>query len=611
MSPTATPEAVALSFSSQCDRGKVRAENQDSVRQAATPLGDLLIVADGIGGYEGGGVASRMAVDAISAALDGTPAFFPLEIAIEEAVCRANAEIIAAAAEPDTPNNRMGSTVVLAILKQDHENAQAPVQAWIGHVGDSRAYLLHRRQLTRVTRDHSAVQLLLDHDLIAPEQARNHPDASVLTRTLGHEPNLKVDIQAIELEPGDSLLLCSDGLWGYVSDEKIERVLADPGLTTDQASRALLDLALDAGGHDNVGIQLARVTGSTAAAPAEPAPAFEASPAREPQPEPELVLDYLLTSRPPDPPAESLSQPEIAPLAPSEAAPAAVSAAPPATLPVPEPAAASEVLTVFAAAPASASVAETDSAPQASAAAEIEPALPLEPAPQEQLLEVEVPEMQSPEIVVQESEAPEIRTHADPVPENQFPQLELEPELEPEAAAVEPVFALAVNPESVLAPQILEPRSKTILGIVAELWELFVHPLGRDFDFAPEWHIVFASANETFRNEEAPRKMPLPAISTLLATVLVTCSGAPRRAIEGLPRQNPNQNLDRSLDPNFEQTLDQNLALSARFKSAANEVSMLLKFLGILMLAFCTSCGLVYCALFENWFGIDYFLHLR
>ena len=82
MSAISTPEAVALSFAAQCDCGKVRAENQDSVRQCATPLGDLLVVADGIGGYEGGGVASRMAVEAIAAALESMPAFFPIDIAI-------------------------------------------------------------------------------------------------------------------------------------------------------------------------------------------------------------------------------------------------------------------------------------------------------------------------------------------------------------------------------------------------------------------------------------------------------------------------------------------------------------------------------------------------
>jgi serine/threonine protein phosphatase PrpC len=260
MSVVSIPDAVAITFAGQCDRGRVREENQDSVRHRTTPLGDLMIVADGIGGYAGGGVASYMAVETISASVAGMPAFFPAEIAIEEAVCHANAAIAAAAAEPDTPNNRMGSTVVVALLRTESDRAQAPVSALIGHVGDSRAYLLHHGRLTRITRDHSAVQELLDTRLISAEEVEDHPDASMLTRCLGHEPNVRVDVREVSLEVGDSLLLCSDGLWGYVSDQEIERIVADPALDTEAASQALLDLAIAAGGHDNVGIQLARVS---------------------------------------------------------------------------------------------------------------------------------------------------------------------------------------------------------------------------------------------------------------------------------------------------------------------------------------------------------------
>jgi PPM family protein phosphatase len=327
MGATSIPEAVAIHFAGQCDRGKVRAENQDSVRQCATALGDLLIVADGIGGYTGGAVASRLAVDVISASLESMPAFFPPAIAIQEAACRANAEIFAAAAEPGTPNHHMGSTVVLALLQPDPENAQAPVQVWIGHIGDSRAYLLHNRRLARITRDHSAIQLLLDRDLINPEQARNHPDASVLTRTLGHEPNVEIELDALGLEPGDTLLLCSDGLWGYVADHQIERVLADPVFSAEQASRALLDLALAAGGHDNIGIQLARLPGpAPESLPADVvlAPEPAGAPAALPDSVPAPVLDSVLDSAlAPEPPSiiESALAPEPAPAPIAEAEP--------------------------------------------------------------------------------------------------------------------------------------------------------------------------------------------------------------------------------------------------------------------------------------------------
>lgn len=259
MSVVSVPDAVAITFAGQCDRGRVREENQDSVLHRGTPLGELMVVADGIGGYAGGGVASYMAVETISASVAGMPAFFPAEIAIEEAVCHANAAIAASAAEPGSPNNRMGSTVVVALLRAESDRAQAPVSALIGHVGDSRAYLVHHGRLKQLTRDHSAVQELIDSERITRDEAADHPDASMLTRCLGHEPNVRVDIREVPLEVGDSLLLCSDGLWGYVADEEIERVVADSTLDPEAASKALLELALAAGGHDNVGIQLARV----------------------------------------------------------------------------------------------------------------------------------------------------------------------------------------------------------------------------------------------------------------------------------------------------------------------------------------------------------------
>jgi PPM family protein phosphatase len=303
MSTASLHETVVIRFASQCDRGKVREQNQDSVLQAAVPLGDLLMVADGIGGYQGGDIASRMAVEVFSTALAGMPTFFPPAIAIQEAACRANAEIVAAAAESGMAQSRMGTTVVLALLQQNPERPDASVQAWIGHIGDSRAYLVHHGRLRRITRDHSAMQLRIDRNLITPEEARQHPDAHVLTRTLGQEPNVEIELNEVELMPGDSLLLCSDGLWGFVAEREIEQVLADRALSVEEASRALLNLALDAGGRDNVGIELARLEGgSEPAALAEPADRldFPASSAPQPGLAPELA-DIPIPKPAPDP----------------------------------------------------------------------------------------------------------------------------------------------------------------------------------------------------------------------------------------------------------------------------------------------------------------------
>ena len=233
------------------------------------PLGELMIVADGIGGYQGGAVASRLVVEGFCSYLAGLPADYPPDRAIEEASATANAEVYATAKAPDSPYHRMGSTVVLALLRQTPESqggaeSETEVHAWIGHIGDSRAYLMREGRLSRITTDHSAVQSLLNRNLITPEEARHHPDASVLTRSLGHQAEVEIDIEKVELTSGDTLLLCSDGLWGYVEEQQIASVLAsvvaDPALTAQAASQALLDLALDVGGQDNIGIELARLS---------------------------------------------------------------------------------------------------------------------------------------------------------------------------------------------------------------------------------------------------------------------------------------------------------------------------------------------------------------
>jgi len=275
MTAPAEPKQFAISFAEKCDRGLVRAENQDSVLHATTPLGELLIVADGMGGYEGGAVASRIVVETIAAYFANLPANYLPAMAIRESILRANAEILAAASVPGSPYAHMGSTIVMALLQPSSASLDrgplvpnAVLKAWIGHVGDSRAYHVHDRHLYRVTSDHSAVQAMVDRNLITPEQAINHPDSSVLTRSLGHEIEVDADIDSVQLEPGDSLFLCSDGLWGYVDERAIESVAANPALDVETASAALLELALAAGGRDNVGIEMVRITNGAAGAQA-------------------------------------------------------------------------------------------------------------------------------------------------------------------------------------------------------------------------------------------------------------------------------------------------------------------------------------------------------
>ena len=240
-------------FAEVCDRGTLREDNQDSALHIRIALGDLLIVADGIGESAGGATASRMAVEYFYAHLAALPQNYPADNALREAAARANANIMAAARAPDSPYPRMGSTVVAALLQQDGEITNA----WIGHIGNSRAYLMRAGRLHRLTTDHSAVQTLLNRNLIAPEEAKDHPDALVLTRCLGHQLDVEMEIEQLPLAVGDTLLLCSRGLWGFVPELEIQTTAAS--LSVEAAAHNLLELALTTGGHNNIGIEVARL----------------------------------------------------------------------------------------------------------------------------------------------------------------------------------------------------------------------------------------------------------------------------------------------------------------------------------------------------------------
>jgi serine/threonine protein phosphatase PrpC len=255
MSEQPIPGLPVILFAEVCDRGTMRQENQDSVLHVQIPLGELLIVADGIGGYTGGAVASRKVVENFYTHMSSLPADYSGENAIREAAARANAEIVAAASTPDSPHQQMGSTIVVALLQQYADGSYA----WVGHVGDSRAYLVRAGRIYRLTTDHSAVQSLLNRNLITPEEAERHPDTSVLTRCLGHQPEVEIDIEKHPLAVGDTLLLCSDGLWGFVLEKEILAAVENPSLTVEAAAHSLLELALAAGGHDNIGIEMARL----------------------------------------------------------------------------------------------------------------------------------------------------------------------------------------------------------------------------------------------------------------------------------------------------------------------------------------------------------------
>jgi protein phosphatase len=212
----------------------------------------MMLVADGGGENAGGAAASRMVVEYFYSHLAGLPADYPVDNAIHEAAVRANASLIAAA----TPGSQLQGvrvSMVVALLQQEGDITYA----WVSHIGDSRAYLHRAGRLHRLTVDHTAVQEMLDRKMITPLEALHHPDAAVLTRSLGQQLAVEVEIEQVPLAVGDTLLLCSGSLWRSVPEKDIQE--AAGSATADSAVRNLLELALAASGGDSVGIEMARM----------------------------------------------------------------------------------------------------------------------------------------------------------------------------------------------------------------------------------------------------------------------------------------------------------------------------------------------------------------
>lgn len=216
-------------------KGRVRANNQDSVHPAAAGSTDdvaVLMVADGMGGHVAGEVASRIAVEAAIAA-DTDPA--------SRAVAANRAILAEVARRPELAG--MGTTITLVEVRPDGVGSFA-------HVGDSRAYLFRQGRLIQLTDDHTIVGEYLRAGKITEEQAAEHPQRHMITRALGLIHDLEVDVFDIEFEPGDRVLLCSDGVNGMIDDRSIAEALS---LTSaEEAVWNLVERANSAGGNDNI-----------------------------------------------------------------------------------------------------------------------------------------------------------------------------------------------------------------------------------------------------------------------------------------------------------------------------------------------------------------------
>ena len=234
MPKSAASQPLFLYSTTVSDVGTVRANNQDSSFAGE----HLIAMCDGMGGHAAGEVASSTAVETIAKTAPQSADAARLAAAVEAA----NAAVIEAALN-GLGKPGMGCTATCAYIEND--------TLAIAHVGDSRAYLLHEGTLIRVTRDHSYVEELVDAGEITADEARVHPNRSVITRALGSDPAMYADHFTLHIEEGDRLILCSDGLSSMIPDSDIENI-ATQSSTAQICVDNLVDAALAAGGHDNV-----------------------------------------------------------------------------------------------------------------------------------------------------------------------------------------------------------------------------------------------------------------------------------------------------------------------------------------------------------------------
>ena len=252
---------MSLEFFHAVDMGRARSNNEDSV--AVDAANGLAVLADGMGGYNAGEVASGMLTDFIRdelgrwlAEAGGRANDTEVKRAMDICVDNANRAIFNAAnANPQYAG--MGTTLVLAVFRE--------AQVRLGHVGDSRAYRWRGGELAQITRDHSLLQEQIDAGLITPEQAAFSANKNLVTRAVGVEDTVLLETHLHDTQPGDLYLLCSDGLSDMLEDAMIARLL-QMNETLPAIGQALIAAANEAGGKDNISLILTRVGGGAAAA---------------------------------------------------------------------------------------------------------------------------------------------------------------------------------------------------------------------------------------------------------------------------------------------------------------------------------------------------------
>lgn len=232
--------------------GKVRQNNEDALLVGEGEDETLFVVADGIGGFEAGEVASSLAVDVLKDLQPDEP--------FKAAIGEANRRIVAAG-RGDEKLSGMGTTVVAIRFG----GKQGEPVAEVAHVGDSRAYLMRGGDMNPITEDHSLVAELVRSGDLTRDQAAEHPQKNLITRALGADEEVDVDTAILPIEAGDRILLCSDGLSDMVSEAGISEILVDSPDDPERAANGLLSAALDAGGNDNITIVVVDVKEQPAA----------------------------------------------------------------------------------------------------------------------------------------------------------------------------------------------------------------------------------------------------------------------------------------------------------------------------------------------------------
>lgn len=228
--------------------GNIRKSNEDSLYVPTEMSGFFALVADGMGGHNAGDVASKIVSDTVKEYFQTLKPDDITQENIIDVLNLANKNVYDDA-KANKKRSGMGSTATLAIFQKN--------TVLIGQVGDSRAYLMRDGVLSQITKDHSYVQMLVDSGRITPEEAWVHPQKNIITRAIGTESDVNVDVFSLDMECGDILLLCSDGLNSCVADHEIANILDDD---IEKATERLIEAALQAGGSDNISVVIA-VTG--------------------------------------------------------------------------------------------------------------------------------------------------------------------------------------------------------------------------------------------------------------------------------------------------------------------------------------------------------------